>query len=333
MRPRARTFGPRCPCRRQATHPCRAPRDERRWARRALVVASVLLSSPAALASGFSSAEFGGEHGNVVTTNPTALYFNPAGIALERGDAALPERGPRLAARDVDARASRLRDAGAAGRAGGRHGQGAVFQPAGRACAGGHHAAWTIRRWVPPSTCRSVATSTGIRTRASQTARPFRWPRTAFSAGHGIDGSVKSLYFTLGRGRSARPALAGRDREPGPLVGVPSQGEEPLDDACRSGERRANRPGRRREPRPASAWAPWSKPSQDRLWFGASYQSQPGFGPIKLDGTLTISNGAGDGRAARRDLHVRAPRHRTGGRSRSPHHRRCTRSSYAPTAI
>src|SRR5262249_26714755 len=27
----------------------------------------------------------GGEHGNVVTTNPTALYFNPAGIAFGEG--------------------------------------------------------------------------------------------------------------------------------------------------------------------------------------------------------------------------------------------------------
>ena len=51
---------------------------------RALALGLVLLGSPPALASGFSSAEFGGEHGNVVTTNPTALYFNPAGITLRR---------------------------------------------------------------------------------------------------------------------------------------------------------------------------------------------------------------------------------------------------------
>jgi long-chain fatty acid transport protein len=38
-----------------------------------------------AFASGFAAAEFGGEQGNVVTTNPTALYFNPAGIALSEG--------------------------------------------------------------------------------------------------------------------------------------------------------------------------------------------------------------------------------------------------------
>ncbi|MFO0612427.1 MAG: outer membrane protein transport protein [Polyangiaceae bacterium] len=35
----------------------------------------------AALASGFNTARFGGDHGNVTTDNPTAIYFNPAGLA------------------------------------------------------------------------------------------------------------------------------------------------------------------------------------------------------------------------------------------------------------
>src|SRR3954469_22533555 len=36
-------------------------------------------------ASGFASARFGGEHGNPTETNPTALYYNPAGIAFSEG--------------------------------------------------------------------------------------------------------------------------------------------------------------------------------------------------------------------------------------------------------
>src|SRR5215470_12200693 len=51
-----------------------------------LACGAFTLAAPApALASGFAAAEFGGEHGNVVTTDPTALYFNPAGIALGEG--------------------------------------------------------------------------------------------------------------------------------------------------------------------------------------------------------------------------------------------------------
>src|SRR3569832_226417 len=49
------------------------------------VVGASLLGSRPALGTGISAAEFGGEHGNVVTTEPTALYFNPAGMALSSG--------------------------------------------------------------------------------------------------------------------------------------------------------------------------------------------------------------------------------------------------------
>src|SRR5262245_45104378 len=38
-----------------------------------------------AWASGFATARFGGEHGYVVTENPTALYYNPAGLAESEG--------------------------------------------------------------------------------------------------------------------------------------------------------------------------------------------------------------------------------------------------------
>ncbi len=44
-----------------------------------------LVSAGRADASGFSTARFGGEHGNPVTTNPTAVYYNPAGIAESQG--------------------------------------------------------------------------------------------------------------------------------------------------------------------------------------------------------------------------------------------------------
>jgi long-chain fatty acid transport protein len=36
-------------------------------------------------AAGFATQKFGGEQGNPVTTNPTALYYNPAGIAFSDG--------------------------------------------------------------------------------------------------------------------------------------------------------------------------------------------------------------------------------------------------------
>lgn len=41
--------------------------------------------SSAAHASGIAAARFGGEHGHPTTDNPTAIYYNPAGIALSKG--------------------------------------------------------------------------------------------------------------------------------------------------------------------------------------------------------------------------------------------------------
>ena len=41
--------------------------------------------SASASASGISAARFGGEHGHPTTDNPTAIYYNPAGIALSDG--------------------------------------------------------------------------------------------------------------------------------------------------------------------------------------------------------------------------------------------------------
>ncbi|MCA9655558.1 MAG: outer membrane protein transport protein [Myxococcales bacterium] len=41
--------------------------------------------SGSAHASGFASARFGGEHGHPTTDNATAIYYNPAGIALSKG--------------------------------------------------------------------------------------------------------------------------------------------------------------------------------------------------------------------------------------------------------
>src|SRR6266545_1107111 len=50
-------------------------------AARTIFVAISLLGAPALHAGGFMVAHFGGEHGNPMASNPTSLYFNPAGLA------------------------------------------------------------------------------------------------------------------------------------------------------------------------------------------------------------------------------------------------------------
>jgi long-chain fatty acid transport protein len=51
----------------------------------AAVFAGVSSWSADAEASGISAARFGGEHGHPTTDNATAIYYNPAGIALSKG--------------------------------------------------------------------------------------------------------------------------------------------------------------------------------------------------------------------------------------------------------
>lgn len=69
----------------------RSPRSRSRRASLAprmfgLTAASlVALVGGPALASGLAVARFGGEHGHPTTDNPTAIYYNPAGIALKPG--------------------------------------------------------------------------------------------------------------------------------------------------------------------------------------------------------------------------------------------------------
>jgi len=56
-----------------------------RLAAAAALLLPCLGAASAAEAAGFASAEFGGELGNVVATNPTALYYNPGAIGFSEG--------------------------------------------------------------------------------------------------------------------------------------------------------------------------------------------------------------------------------------------------------
>lgn len=48
-------------------------------------LATILSCAASAHASGLATARFGGEHGHPTTSNPTAVYYNPAGIGLSEG--------------------------------------------------------------------------------------------------------------------------------------------------------------------------------------------------------------------------------------------------------
>jgi long-chain fatty acid transport protein len=61
-----------------------------RMMKKAVVVCAALglcvsWSAGEARAGGYSSARFGGEHGNPTESNPESIYYNPAGFGLSKG--------------------------------------------------------------------------------------------------------------------------------------------------------------------------------------------------------------------------------------------------------
>jgi long-chain fatty acid transport protein len=271
--------------------------------RRSVVGASVLLFVAVACtrdadAAGFASARFGGELGNPVTTNPTALYYNPAGIAFSQGidlfgDADLAIRhatwnhqAPAPGASDQpesqvgnSGNASLLNVFGgpAVGATiklgdlaigaglfvpfGGRvnWGQNSQFQssyPAGQTCAGN-------------GACPLAAD--GVQ----------RW--------HIIDAALTFIYITAGAAYKLGPLAIGvtgnfidstlvstQARTLGGEIDSTVENRGTINVGGLSGSFAA---GAMLEAVP------------DRMWLGASYQSQPGLGPQVLKGTVTETSG------------------------------------------
>jgi long-chain fatty acid transport protein len=256
----------------------------------AVGVAAVLVGLTAAIAdaraAGFASAEFAGEHGNVVTTNPTALYFNPAGAAFSEGTAfyaggvmalrrgswthaqAASEQAPPPGAEGADtgtARFSNLFGAPALGittRL--RHFAigGAFYVPF------GGRVAWDKNERFVGDPNFPLAVD-GVQ----------RWTIT--------EGALTYLYFTLGAAvRLGRLAVGVSGNVVQSSVEFtqakssnPQQDVDPLNEfRIRIDVRGVHA---------SFGVGAMFEAVADRLWLGVSYQAPPGLGPMDLDGTLT----------------------------------------------
>ena len=244
-----------------------------------------------AFASGFAAAEFGGEHGNVVTTNPTALYFNPAGIAFGEGtnlyvSGVLALR--RASWSHTRATSEQLEPPGAEGADTGQARFSNLFgAPALAATTWFRRLALGGAFYVP----------FGGRVHWDPNPRFANDPNFPLAADgvqrwHIIEGAVTSLYFTVGAAVRLGPVALGLT---GNLVRSsvssqqaksfnPQQAVDPLNEG-RIGIDVAGTHG-------SFGVGAMVEAVRERLWFGASYQAQPGLGPMKLDGTLSTSLGA-----------------------------------------
>lgn len=254
--------------------------------RAALPVA--LFCAPPAAASGFASARFGGEHGNVTSTNPTALYYNPAGIGFSRGvhlfaDGSLawrrvswdhaaaseaPEPPGSSGANTGHAELSNVFGApmlGASFRLGSLALGAALFVPF------GGRSEWSKNDAFGGSSEYPLAADGVQRWHNIRGALTYLYG----SAGAAYRIGPLSVGATLNLIHSSVQSLRAKNFAGDTLPDVSSEGRAELDVSGVQG---------------SFGLGLMFEAIEERLWLAASYQAQPGLGAMQLDGTLDITD-------------------------------------------
>jgi long-chain fatty acid transport protein len=258
-----------------------------RLPRAALLLAVLALARPAG-AAGFASARFGGEHGNVTETNPTALYFNPGAIASSQGthlylDGTLALRHltwtHEVAPNDVS---------DPPGAAGANSGRAELFNVFGAPMLGGtlrlSDFAFGAAVYVPFGGRASWSKNDDF-----QGASSYPLASDGVQRWHSIEGALTYVYGTLGVGyrwgrlsfgasaNLVRSSVLSKKAKNPTGEGDPDTAHEGRVTLDVSGIQGSFGVGALLEA------------IEHQLWIGASYQAQPGLGPMRLKGTLTVA--------------------------------------------
>jgi long-chain fatty acid transport protein len=287
------------------------------WLANCLAVLCVLGTPGAARAGGFAVARFGGEHGHVATEHPTALYFNPAGMALGTGWRIYVEGN--FAYRSVDYK----RPEGAINNV---RGPGDTASGTPEDAVSANSGTATLRNLIVSPFIAAI-TDLGVPNLGVGVGFyvPFggqaSWDKNDEYEGSSqypgaedgvqrwstIEGELRSMYF---------PAAAAY-RLPGPRLSfgaglhvirsnlwtVRARNAQGTDDMVTGsgdlleGRSQIETSGVHLGAGAGVIWEP-----ADRVWIGASYQSKPGFGERHQSGTLT--NKLGNTPAEESDIHL-----------------------------
>jgi long-chain fatty acid transport protein len=254
------------------------------------------LSRAPAQAAGFAAARFGGEHGNVTASNPTALYYNPAGIGFSEGTTIFIDG--TLALRQVTyehalAASDMPEPAGAEGATAGKARLFNVF--------GGPMLGATTRlgNWALGA---GLMVPFGGQAHWGTNDKFKNDPNFAVAADgiqrwHSIEGALTFIYFTGGAayrwGRLSVGASANfiRSTVTSTQAKTPIGAGEP--DITREGRATLDVSGYQG----SFGLGLLFEAIENRLWLGAGYQAQPGLGPMTLKGTLHLhTTSQGDAR-------------------------------------
>lgn len=263
----------------------------------AVTGATTLLFAGAAHASGFATARFGGEHGHPTTENPTALYYNPAGIAEDTpgfekkfwrvkifADANVALRWASWSHQE-----SPLDAPEPEGAEGANTGDAELFNvitaPAAGATFQVENFAFGVGFFVPLG-----GASAWSKNDAFEGNDQYAGPVDGVQRWHSIDGSLRSIYITIGAAYDIldRVSIGAslniiksevktvRAREPSSTNDIDVEGRSLID---------------------VSGWnasfgvGAIAEIAPEKVWLGFSYQAQPGLGQMALEGTLSNNYG------------------------------------------
>ncbi|MCC6214235.1 MAG: outer membrane protein transport protein [Polyangiaceae bacterium] len=261
-----------------------------------LALAAAAVAGPrGAQAAGFSVARFGGEHGNPMTDNPTALYYNPAGIGFSEGTHAFVDVS--LAWRSATYTRPASDTAEPAGAEGANSGRGTLTNFLAAPMIGVSHSFGLVAVGAGFFTPFGGQAKWSQRTQyeANEYAGPVDGPQRWYT----IDGDLRASY--VGAGVAIRPVPMFSLGVTGNLVlgkvetirARVVDGSDSIEDEGRSwldvsGTHFSFGVGALVEPELGEG------PEAPRLRIGASYQSQPAIengGEMRLQGTLNNNFG------------------------------------------
>ncbi|MCA9562561.1 MAG: outer membrane protein transport protein [Myxococcales bacterium] len=258
----------------------------------ATIALGLALVGTPALAGGIAVARFGGEHGYAATDNPTAIYYNPAGLAFGAGHRIMVEgllaiRSYTYNRPESAISADNPSDISIAANSGENTLSNVIASPfIGFATDLGLDIPLSIGGgfYAPFGGASVWDEADPVDGAPGAVDGTQRW--------YNIDGSIRTLYGTLGVAYQIEPirlaigltgnlAISSIDS----LRARNSDGSDDLVDS--QGRLKEGRSWLRAESIDFAIGAGlmW-EPIEDTLWFGVSYQSQPGFGENELEGTL-----------------------------------------------
>jgi long-chain fatty acid transport protein len=246
------------------------------------LLGGVLWAEPA-LASGFSTARFGGEHGTPVTTNPTAIYYNPAGIAESTGVHIFLDGNIAFRAATWTHAPEATDDVSVPGA---NDGEATLFNVVAAPMLGASAKLGDLAIgggfYVPFG-----GSATWDQNEAFEGDARYPGPLDGVQRWHSISGSIQSMYFTL--------AGAYDIKSIGLSLGVSgnliSSSVKTLRARTASSDNTVAAEGRSLIDvsglQFSAAFGAMLEAVPEKLWIGASYQAAPNFsGKVQLDGTL-----------------------------------------------